>query len=349
MNWTPGPRNLITDVDGVAVGQSHDAGLRSGVTVVMPDQAARAAADIRGGGPGTRETETMSDASIVNAIHALVLSGGSAYGLDAATGVQSFLREKGVGFEVGPVRVPIVPQAILFDLLNGGNKDWGRHAPYRDLAYEAAANAGQDFRLGTAGAGFGATVAWAKPGQRIMGGVGSASLMRDDGLAIGALAAVNAVGGVTVADTPHFWAAPFELNAEFGGHGFPASSVDPLTAPILKSGPAQNTTLAIVATNANLPKADLKRLAIMAQTGLARAINPAHTPLDGDIVFALSTAKRDAPLSIFELAELGARAANTLTRAIARGVYEGGGVSGVADVPAYRDLFPRHQPAPPSS
>ncbi|HKJ61065.1 MAG TPA: P1 family peptidase, partial [Hyphomicrobiales bacterium] len=258
MNWAPGPRNLITDVDGIAVGQSHDKDLRSGVTVVLPEGPACAAADIRGGAPGTRETETMSDAGVVNEIHALVLSGGSAFGLDAATGVQSYLREKGVGFEIGPARVPIVPQAILFDLLNGGNKDWGRHAPYRDLAYDAVADARQDFTLGTAGAGFGATVAWAKSGQRIMGGLGSASLRRDDGLTIGALAAVNAVGSVTIEDTPYFWAAPFEINGEFGGHGSPSSPINPVATPVLKSGPAQNTTLAIVATNAALTKAELK-------------------------------------------------------------------------------------------
>jgi L-aminopeptidase/D-esterase-like protein len=340
MNWTPGPRNLITDVEGLAVGQSHDADLRSGVTVLLPDAPVRAAADIRGGGPGTRETETMSDAGIVNAIHALVLSGGSAFGLDAATGVQSFLREKGVGFEVGPARVPIVPQAILFDLLNGGNKDWGRHAPYRDLAYEAATHAAQDFALGTVGAGFGATVGWKEPGRRIMGGTGSASLRRDDGLTIGALAIVNAAGSVTIGDTPHFWAAPYEIGDEFGGRGFPASPVDPAATTILKGRPGQNTTLAIVATNATLTKAETKRLAIMAQAGLVRAINPVHTPLDGDIVFALATARHDAPPTVFDLAELGALAANTLARAIARGVHEGGGVLGASDVPSYRDLFP---------
>lgn len=336
----PGPRNLITDVDGIAVGQCHDRDLRSGVTVVLPDSPVSASADIRGGALGTREIETMSEAGIVNEIHALVLSGGSAFGLDAATGVQSFLRERNIGFEIGPVRVPIVPQAILFDLLNGGNKDWGRHAPYRDLAYDAAANATQHFTLGTAGAGFGATVAWAKPGQRIMGGIGSASLIRDDGLAIGALAAVNAVGSVTIEDMPHFWAAPFEINEEFGGHGLPSFPVNPAASPILKSGPAQNTTLAVIATNAAMSKAELKRLAIMAQVGLGRAINPVHTPLDGDIVFALSTARHDAPPTVFDLTELGALAANTLARTIARGVYEAGGVPGAADVSSYRELFP---------
>ncbi len=339
MSWQAGPRNLLSDVDGIAVGHCHDARLRSGVTVILPDAPARAAADIRGGGPGTRETETMADAGVVNQIHALVFSGGSAFGLDAATGVQSFLREKGVGFEVASARVPIVPQAILFDLNNGGDKDWGRHAPYRELAYEAASQAAKHFALGTAGAGFGATVAQGKPGKRMMGGIGSASLVRDDGLAIGALAAVNAAGSVTIGDQPNFWAAPFEIGGEFGVHGFPQSIPQDAQYSILKGAPGQNTTLGVIATNAALTKAELKRIAIIAQTGLARAIVPVHTPLDGDIVFALATGGHPLRDPIFDLTELGALAANTLARAVARGVYEAGGVDGAADVPAYQDIF----------
>lgn len=342
MLWRPGLKNLITDVPGLWVGHRHDLAMRSGVTVILPLGAARGAADIRGGGPGTRETETMSDAGIVNELHALVLSGGSAFGLDAATGAQSFLREKGVGFAVGPARIPVVPQAILFDLLNGGNKDWGRHPPYRDMAYEAAQAASADFALGTAGAGFGATVAWAKPGERIMGGIGSASLVREDGLALGALAAVNAAGCVTVGDSPHFWAAPWEIGAEFGGRGLPAPLDAAPRRPVLKSGPPiQSTTLAVVATNALLGKAQLKRMAVMAQTGMAQAIYPVHTPLDGDIVFALSVGEHPLSDPLFELTELGALAASTLARAIARSVYEAGGIPGASDVPAYRDLFSR--------
>lgn len=340
MNWHPGSRNLLTDVPGLTVGHCHNAKLRSGVTVILPSAPARAAVDIRGGGPGTRETETLADAGIVSELHGLVLSGGSAFGLDAATGVQSFLREKGIGFAVGGARIPIVPQAILFDLLNGGDKNWGLHAPYRDMAYEAASNATIPFTLGTAGAGFGATVAQGRPGQRMMGGIGSASLVRDDGLAIGALAAVNAAGAVTIGGQPNFWAAPFEIGKEFGGLNLPPSIGVAEQAPILKGAPGQNTTLAVVATNASLTKAELRRLAIMAQTGLARAIVPVHTPLDGDIVFALSTGERILKEPVYDLTEIGAYAANMLARAIARGIYEAGGVSGAADVPAYRDLFP---------
>lgn len=336
-----GPRNLITDVPGLRIGQADDATLRSGVTVLLPERPARGAADIRGGGPGTRETETMADWGVVNELHGLVLSGGSAFGLDAATGVQSFLRERGVGFAVGPARVPIVPQAILFDLLNGGDKDWGRHPPYRDLAYAAAEAASADFALGTAGAGYGATVGWRAPGLRMMGGTGSASTVTEAGITLGALAAVNAAGTVTIADGAQFWAAPYEREGEFGGLGFPRHLPAEAMHPVLKSAPAQNTTLAVVATDAALAKADLKRLAMMAHAGMSRAINPVHTPLDGDIVFALSMGDRVLEGGPIGLAMLGAIAADTLARAIARGVYEAGGRGAASDYPAYRDLFPR--------
>lgn len=337
----PGPRNLITDVPGLVVGHADDAALRSGVTVILPGAPARAAADLRGGAPGTRETETMADAGLVNEVHALVLSGGSAFGLDAATGVQSFLRERGVGFAVGPARVPIVPQAILFDLLNGGDKDWGLYPPYREMGYEAAGRAAAEFALGTTGAGFGATVAWKQPGGRMMGGLGSASIVRADGLVVGALAAVNAAGSVTMGDTPHFWAAPLEIGREFGGLGWPPAGAGAAQSLVFKGSAIENTTLGVIATDAALTKAELKRLAVMAQTGLARAIVPVHTPIDGDIVFALSVGERRLANPAFELTELGAMAASALARAVARGVYQAGGIPGVADVPAYRDAFPQ--------
>lgn len=335
----PGARNLITDVPGLRVGQAHDANLRSGVTVVLPDRPARANVDIRGGGPGTRETGALGEASVVSEIHAVVLSGGSAFGLDAATGVQSFLRERSIGFAIGPARVPIVPQAILFDLLNGGNKDWGRHSPYRDMAYEAAAAADIGFALGTEGAGFGATVAWRATGELMMGGLGSASLVLDDGITVGALVAVNAVGTVTIGATPNFWAAPLEIGREFGGRGLPSPMPESAHTPVLKAGAHENTTLAIIATDAALSKAELKRLAIMAQTGLARAIYPVHTPLDGDTVFALSVGDRPLANPPWDLARLGAMAANTLARAVARGVYEAGGAPGACGFPTYREAF----------
>lgn len=320
--------NAITDIPCFRVGNVDDASIASGVTVLLAEKPVTAAATLFGGGPGTRDLDTIGLEGTVGAADAIVLSGGSAFGLDAATGVQSYLREQKRGFEVGPARVPIVPQAILFDLLNGGNKEWGRHPPYRDMAYEAARAAALDFKLGSAGAGFGATVACGK-GQRMRGGLGSASAMVEDiaadageAVTVAALVAVNAAGGVTIEDTGHFWAAPFEIGAEFAGKGLP----DPLPAvsgaPPLKFAVLSSTTLCIVATDAALTRAGCKRLATMAGAGLARAIAPVFTPLDGDIVFALSTGAKALRDEVLSLAVLGSAAANCLSRAIARGVYE---------------------------
>lgn len=332
-----GPQNLLTDIPGIRVGHCDDAQLRSGVTVVLGDRPIRAAVDIRGGGLGTRETDAISGAGVVEHVHGLVFSGGSAFGLDAATGVQSYLRERGEGFAVGDARVPIVPQAILFDLLNGGDKNWGLHPPYRDMAYQACLDANQDFALGTAGAGYGATVARAGEGRQMKGGLGSASFITHDGFTLGALAAVNAAGTVTVAESQHFWAAPFEIGDEFGGCGWPQPMPAHSTMPTLKGAAGQNTTLAVIATDADLSHADLRRLAVMAQTGLARAINPVHTPLDGDIVFAIATGARALDDRVSGLAKLGALAANVVARAIARGVYLASAIPGGA--PSHASLF----------
>lgn len=332
-----GTRNLITDVEGLLVGQVQDQRLRSGVTVILPQGSARAAADVRGGGPGEREVMTLDVGGAVGELHALVLSGGSVFGLDAATGAQSFLRERGVGFAIGPARAPIVPQAILFDLLNGGDKEWGRRPPYQDMAYEACEAASDRFALGTAGAGYGATTA------NLKGGLGSASVVTDDGVTVGALVAVNAVGSATIGDGPHFWAAPMELNGEFGGEfgglGWPRVMPADAGEPRLKTGRAgASTTLGVVAVDAALSRAELKRLAIMAQTGLARSIYPVHTLLDGDVVFALSVGSKPLADPVAGLARLGAWAANALARAVARGVYEAEGWDGA---PSYRERFGR--------
>ena len=310
-----GPRNLISDVGGLLLGNAHDENLRSGVTVLLPEAPLAAAVDIRGGGPGTRETRTLEEGGVVDEIHALVFSGGSAFGLDAATGVQSYLRKQGIGFAVGPARVPIVPQAILFDLLNGGDKDWGKRPPYQELGFAACENASAEFALGNAGAGYGATT------QRLKGGLGSASRIWQ-GVTIGALAAVNAAGNATIGESAQFWAAPFEIGDEFGGAGWPKQWPEMQPDALLKGEAGQNTTLCAVASDAKLSQNALKRLAVMAQAGLARAIYPANTPLDGDIVFALSTGRGPEIAEPLALARLGAVAADTLARAIARGVYE---------------------------
>jgi len=309
----PGQANLITDVAGLRVGNAEDHRLRSGVTVLVADAPFTAAVHVMGGAPGTRETDLLGPDRLVQEVDALVLSGGSALGLDAASGVADALRAAGRGFAVGDQRVPIVPAAILFDLLNGGDKAWAVN-PYRDLGRRALAAAGGDFALGTAGAGTGATV------QGLKGGLGSASAVLDNGLTVGALVAVNALGSVTVGAGPAFWAAPWELGREFGGRGLPATfpaAAEP--APLKRPGEA--TTIAIIATDARLTRAGAQRMATAAHDGMARAIVPSHTPFDGDLVFAVATGARSLPDPATDPFGLGHAAASCLARAIARAVY----------------------------
>jgi D-aminopeptidase len=326
-------RNLITDVAGVRVGHADDAKLGSGTTVVLFDQPAVAAADVRGGGPGTRESALLDPAMTVERIDAITLSGGSAFGLDAASGTQAWLREQGRGFAVREARVPIVPAAVMFDLLSGGDTNWGRYPPYRELGHAATAAAGAEFTLGSVGAGFGVTTVDLK------GGLGSASAQTRDGTTVGALAVVNAVGSAVVGGGPHFWAAPYERDAEFGGRGLPASVPQTALAFRAKGQPGENTTLVVVATNAALTKAQTRRLAMMAQDGMARALRPVHTPLDGDLVFAAATGMRPLADPVIALAELGSLAADVVARAIARGVYEARALPFPGALPSWRDKF----------
>lgn len=329
MSLVAGKRNLITDVAGLSVGNASDEKLKSGVTAVICDEPATAAVQVLGGAPGTRETDLLEPHNTVSAINALVLSGGSAFGLDAASGVQAALRRRGVGFEVGPHRIPIVPGAILFDLINGGDKDWGLYPPYRELGFQAAEAAARDFAIGTAGAGTGALVAGLK------GGLGSASSILPDGVAVGALVAVNAMGAVTVGGTRSFWASPFEIGDEFGGLGMPHPLPEGASDVRLKfreRNEGANTTIAIIATDATLTKAEAKRLAISAHDGFARAIWPAHTAMDGDLVFALATGANATKPAGDDFIGLCAAAASTMARAIARGVH--------AATAAPGDLFP---------
>lgn len=318
MRMRAGPTNLITDVAGLTVGNAQDARLKSGVTVVLCDEPATAGFLVLGGAPGTRETDLLEPQNSVQTVNGIVLSGGSSFGLDAASGAQALLRERGIGFAVGPFRIPIVPTAILFDLANGGNKDWGRYPPYRDLGYEAAASATRDFTIGTAGAGYGALTAGLK------GGLGSASCVLDSGVTIGALVAVNAIGSVSLHRTRHFWAAPFEIGNEFGGLGYPSPLPEAANEILLKyrdKAAGQNTTIAVIATDAVLTKAEAKRLATAAHDGFARAIWPAHTPADGDLVFALATGSSGMQLAGDDAIDLFAAAGATMARAIARGVF----------------------------
>jgi D-aminopeptidase len=330
---SPMLRNLLTDIPGIRVGHAEDLSAATGVTAIVFDAPVVAAADVRGGGPGTRETDLLDPSRTVAAVDAIVLSGGSAFGLDAASGVQAFLREAGRGYAVGVARVPIVPGAILFDLLNGGGKDWGRYPPYRELAYAAAGRAGADFQLGSVGAGCGATTV------NFKGGIGSASAVTDAGFAVAALAAVNAAGSAVIGDGPWFWAAPYEQNGEFGGHGLPAAMPPQALAVRTKGAPRQSTTLVVAATDALLSKGQAKHLAIMAHDGLARAIYPVHTPLDGDIVFAAATGQRPLVNPAFDLTAIGAATANVVARAVARAVFEAEALNAPPFLPAYKHKF----------
>lgn len=319
-----GPRNHIGDVGGILVGNAVDEAARTGVTVVLPEMRAVAGGDVRGGGPGTRETDLLDPSCLVDAVDAIVLSGGSSWGLEAASGVAAWLGARGRGYKVGssPLVSPIVPSAILFDLANGGDKGWGEEPPYRVLGKAACEAAAADFALGNVGAGMGATAG------RYKGGLGSASAVTESGLAVGALIAANPFGAVVAPGTDRFWAAPFEMDGEFGGRGMPETggfaALDPLAGSKADASPGGNTTIGVVATNADLTPADARRIAIMAQDGLARAIRPVHAPVDGDTIFVLATGAYELGQEARHglLSALGAMAADCVARAVARAVYE---------------------------
>ncbi|HKD47749.1 MAG TPA: P1 family peptidase [Rhizomicrobium sp.] len=319
-----GARNLITDVAGLSVGQADDPKVRTGVTVILPDNRVTCAADVRGGGPGTRETDALNSWNLVHSVDAVVLSGGSVYGLAAADGVAAWLGAHDRGYALaqaaGVPKSPVIPAAILYDLANRGDKAWGLNPPYRDLGLRAVENAGGDFKLGTAGAGYGAEAGALK------GGTGSASFITKDGITVGAIVAVNCLGSVVVPGAKNFWAGPFENGNEFGGMGASAKRVigEDWGQTKVNPGARTNTTIACIATDVDLDIDQMKRVTIMAQDGLARAIRPIHSPFDGDVVFGLSTARQKikGPSADFAVARIGSIAADVLARAVARGVYE---------------------------
>lgn len=327
----PGKNNLITDVPGIIVGNASDQKIKTGVTLLMADVPFVAAVDVMGGAPGTRETDLLAPDKSVDRVDALVLSGGSAFGLDAPGGIVDELARRGRGFKVGPAVVPIVPGAILFDLVNGGDKNWQQN-PYRALGIEALNRATEIFELGSVGAGTGATSASLK------GGLGSASIVLENGITVGALVAANPTGQVSVGDHPHFWAGAFEMGAEFGGLGSCAEPISFAQGARTKQDfvtQGANTTIAIIATDAQLTNAQAKRLAVAGQDGIGRAIVPAHTPVDGDLVFAISAGTRPLTDPIMDLALLGHAGAVCLSRAIARAIYEAKSMPG--------DVFPTWQ------
>ena len=327
-------RNLITDIEGLRVGHAHDPKIASGVTAIIIDTENVASVVTRGGAPGSRDTTLLEPEMTAQGVEAVILSGGSLFGLDAAGGVCNFLRGEGKGLSIGPVNIPIAVQAITFDLINGGNKDWGAKPPYWDLGWEAAelATSG-DFALGTVGGGYGTTTVTLK------GGVGSASMVTASGFTVAAIAVVNSVGSVTIGDGPHFWAASVEAGNEFGGLGMPAHLTAADLALRMKGGRQPATTIGLVATDAILTKPQAKRLAIMADDGLARAVRPAHAPMDGDTVFAVATQKKPLMQPLPDITEIGMAAGDCLARAIARGVYEATALPFHGAIPAWRDRF----------
>ncbi len=336
----PGPRNLITDVSGIAVGNAHDENARSGVSVILPDARTVAACDVRGGGPGTRETDALRPENLVDKIDAITLSGGSVYGLEAHAGVAAWLGAQGRGFSMaGELVSPIVPGAVLFDLTNGGDKSWGEAPPYRALGREAVTGAQRDFALGNVGAGYGAQAGSYK------GGLGSASALCEDGLEVGALVAVNPLGSPFIPGTDVFWAWAHEQGNEFGGRRPPAGlrPVDMDFPPDTKMGSAPdrgksaNTTIGVVATNATLTPAEAKRVAMMAQDGYARSLRPIHTLYDGDTVFALATGgfELEEPRALF-ISRIGHLAADCMARAVARGVWE---AESLGEMRCAREIF----------
>ncbi|HEX3496526.1 MAG TPA: P1 family peptidase [Methylocella sp.] len=326
-------KNLITGVPGLRVGHAHDERLGSGVTALIFDAPAIASIAVHGGAPGLRDTGLLEPSMTIEQVDALVLSGGSVYGLDAMGGVAAYLRESGRGFAVRDIKVPIVPGAVLFDLLNGGDKSFGREPVYWHLGYSAAASAAVDFALGSVGAGFGATT------ENLKGGLGSASDAASGGFRVGALVAVNAVGRATIGEGPHFWAAPYEQNGEFGGLGWPVPWPADALGFRIKGAAAENTTIAIVATDAALTKPEAKRLAIMAHDGMARALHPSHAPMDGDTVFSAATGTAGKVPAIIDKTEIGSCAADCLARAIARAIYEATPLPFPGALPSWRSKF----------
>ncbi|WP_095158464.1 P1 family peptidase [Pseudomonas sp. Irchel 3E13] len=324
----PGPRNALTDIPGLTVGHATDTRVDTGVTVIRTDSVWTASVDIRGGGPGGRETAALEPENMVGQLHALVFAGGSVFGLGAADAVAAALSVEGVGLHLkaGAPAIPIVPAAVLHDLANGGDKHWGLEPPYRRLGFEALGNSASDFALGAVGAGRGAMAGV------LQGGLGSASLDLGDGLMVAALVVANPIGSVYMPDGETFWAWPWEIAGEFGG-ARPQGDQDcsdpiPELSRLDSMGRLQagaNTTLVVVASTARLNTAECKRVAIMAQDGIARAVRPAHLPFDGDTVFALASGAVELGSGAqrqVRIGSIGSAAADCVARAIARGVYE---------------------------
>ncbi len=315
----PGPGNCLTDVPGVSIGNAENTHIRTGVTVIGFDKAMRCAVDVRGGGPATRETNAVGADATLGIAHAISLSGGSVFGLAAADEITAVLSSQEIGVTLvrGVPTVPIIPAASLYDLSNGGDKDWGEMPPYRALAREALSSLSRDMSIGSFGAGYGALAG------SFLGGLGSSSLDMGDNSVVASLIAVNSIGSAVMPGGDCFWSWPFEFKEEFGGLK-PTSRIaahEPLPEEI-KGGisPGQATCIGVVASSIPLDRASLMRVAIMAHDGLARAIRPSHAPFDGDTIFAVcpDEAPKATPNDVMRI---GSAAADCIARAVARGVW----------------------------
>jgi len=328
----PGPLNAITDVPGIQVGHYTDAENLTGTTVIFPEGGAVAGVDVRGSAPGTRETDLLNPVNLVEKVQAIVLSGGSAYGLEAAHGVVRYLEEHGLGHPIAelaePTVVPIVPAAVLFDLLVGSSKV----RPTAEYGYKAAqALSGGPVLQGNVGAGTGA-----KNGG-LKGGIGTASAVLENGIVVGAIVAANAHGRSHDAATGELYGRWLELDGEFNLKHTPRAPSPPDYSDVFLSLPFQtsNTVIGVVATNAKLSKVQTQKVAMMSHDGIARAVSPAHTMFDGDVIFSLSTGV--VPIETpAELSRLGAVAADVFARALIHGVLNATSAGGLI---SYREKY----------
>ena len=322
-----GKKNLITDVDGILVGNAHNEKVATGCTVITPIEGSMASADVRGGAPGTREVGALNPYNLIDTVDSIVLSGGSTWGLEAASSVANYIGATGRGYKPSSEakNIPMIPGAILYDLANGGYKDWNKKPPYSELGIQAASKVSNNIELGNFGAGYGA-----KAGS-LKGGLGSASFILDDGIQVGGLFAVNSYGSTVNSETGQFWSATDEYNDEFGNKGVPSySPSNPLSGTANQETlPGQNTTIGVVATNVKLDSRAAKRIAIMAHSGMSRAIRPIHSPVDGDVIFVLSTGTLDKELNLNDINIIGELGARVCSRSIARGVYEAKSILGM--------------------
>ena len=338
-----GSNNLITDVKNIFVGTAEDESLSTGVTLIIGDKPFLAAVDVRGGGPGTKEIDLLHLENSIGRIDAIVLSGGSAFGLDASSEIQKLLKEDKKGYLVGDNVIPLVPSAVIFDLISSNNYWKNGDSIWRLLAKKAYTSIKKSFPLGSVGAGYGATTSTLKGGQ------GSASWRQkfsdNKYYTVGAIVINNSVGNPLINDGPHFLSGHLEINNEFGGIGSSSKSFDgQVRAKRISNSYSNefNTVIGVVATDAPLSRSDLKRLAIMSHDGIARSIHPSHTPMDGDTIFAITnkidSTQIKSQFQKSDLSILGSLAADCVSRSCNRAVYEAKSITNI-NLRSWKDKF----------